>query len=336
VNDALANDVELERLAGVRPRLAYNDIVRHPRLREAIRVYLDAFLAVYDDEPFLVRLLIEAGRIALAQFVMVLGAGYEPARRETWPTVSRLKETMAAMGLASGRHVDQLVGRLCDAGFLVLAPAEHDRRIKVIAGTEKLWAHDRDWVAAHVAPLAVCYPQHDYGLALRRDPDFHVRMKRVSTRFFPVIGRLVRAVPDMNLFFDRAGGYMVLAALLQTALVAEDGLRAAVPYAHAGERFGLSRTHVRRLLGAAEDAGLVKLPARGGHQVEILPRLWASHDRGISCGMYLHDLVYVETMKTYATEQVAHAGQSAEPDRVPERIGELRRVKQRRNPGTGR
>jgi hypothetical protein len=308
------DDADLERLAGVRPRLAYADIVQHPRLREAVRIYLDRFLAVYDDEPFLVRLLIEAGRIALAQLVMVLDASHDPSRRETWPTVSRLKQTLAAAGLGSGRHVDQLVGRLCDARFLTLMPADRDRRTKIIAVTEKLWAHDRDWLAAHFAPLAVCYPEHGYALPLHRDPEFHRRSKGVSLRFLAVATMLLRAVPDINLFLDRAGGYMVLAALLQAALAAGDGLGAAVPYADAGERFGLSRTHVRRLLGAAADAGLVRLHAKGGHRVEIMPRLWASHDRGISCGMYLHDLVYVEAIKTFAAEQAAPAGDATGQD----------------------
>jgi hypothetical protein len=71
-----------------------------------------------------------------------------------------------------------------------------------------------------------------------------------------------------------------------------DHPHAAVPYGDVGDRFGVSRTHVRRLLVAAEEAGLVKLHARGGHRVDILPRLWSSHDRGIAGGMYLGDIIY--------------------------------------------
>ena len=48
---------------------------------------------------------------------------------------------------------------------------------------------------------------------------------------------------------------------------------------------------MRSCLVAAQDRGLVILGG-GGHRVEILPRLWASYDRGIAGGMYLHDLVY--------------------------------------------
>jgi DNA-binding transcriptional ArsR family regulator len=77
---------------------------------------------------------------------------------------------------------------------------------------------------------------------------------------------------------------------------------AAVPYADVGNRFGVSRTHVRKLLVAAEEAGLVRLRERGGHRVEILPRLWSSHDRGIAGGMYLHDMIYLVASRSYFAE----------------------------------
>jgi hypothetical protein len=104
----------------------------------------------------------------------------------------------------------------------------------------------------------------------------------------------------MMLFLDHAAGYPVIAALLQAAMESEDYPHTAVPYAKVGDRFGVSRTHVRKLLVTAEESGLVKLHARAGLRVEILPRLWSSHDYGITGGMYLHDIVYVA-----ATRQMA-------------------------------
>lgn len=67
----------------------------------------------------------------------------------------------------------------------------------------------------------------------------------------------------------------------------------------AGNRFGISRTHVRKLLVEADETGLVKLHARGGRRVEILPRMWAVHDRAMSWGMYLHDMIYVAATRAH-------------------------------------
>jgi hypothetical protein len=283
---------KIKRLVGAVPRLDYDDIVRHPHLAAARKVYVDNFVDMYDDNPFLVRLLIETGRFAVLLMTILLDASYDPERRATWLTIGRLQREMAAFGLASERHVDQLVGRLGEVGLIELRPSPHDRRVRTLHPTETARAHDRAWLATSFAPLAVCCPRHDYVPILRRDPHFHRRYRRAGAPLLRLGAKLMRAAPDMNLFFAHAGGYMVLAALLQAAM-AGDQLNAALPYAHAGERFGISRTQVRRLLALAEDAGLVRLHERGGRRVEILPRLWASHDRALACRMYLHDLVYV-------------------------------------------
>jgi hypothetical protein len=63
---------EIARLLGTPPRIAFQDIVKHPRLPEARKRYLDRFLDVYGGDPFLVRLLIESGRFIVYHLVAVL------------------------------------------------------------------------------------------------------------------------------------------------------------------------------------------------------------------------------------------------------------------------
>lgn len=304
---------EIERLVGAVPRIAYAEIARHPRLADARKVFLDRFVDTYDDNPLMVRLLVESGRFAVFLTAIMLDAARDPARPDTWLTTGRLRREVAASGLASERHVDELVGRLCEVGLIELAPSPYDRRLRLLRPTEAARAHDRAWLAAHFAPLAVCYPGHDYAAALRHDPHFHLRFRRAGVPLMRVGAQLMRAAPDMHLFFAHAGGYMVLAALLQAALAAGDGLHAALPYGHAGERFGLSRTHVRRLLETAQAAGLVRLHERGGRRVEILPPLWAGHDRALACRLYLYDLVHVAALRSDRADEAA----PAEPLRIP-------------------
>jgi hypothetical protein len=291
------DDSELARLIGGPPRLALEDIIKHPRLPEARRLYLDRFLQVYDGDPFLVRLLIESGRFLVYLIAVILEAAQDTARRETWFTVGRLKQQMAVFGLASGRHIDELIARLCAAGYMESRRSELDRRIRILSPTEKLRSHDRDWLAAHYAPLTVLCPQHDYGAVMRREPAFQAVYRRTGIAFLPLAAQLYSSQPDMMLFLNRAAGYMVIAALLQSAMAEPDDPHAAVSYADVGDRFGVPRTHVRKLLVAAEEIGLVKLHARGGHRVEILPRLWSSHDHGIAAGMHIHDMAYVVAIK---------------------------------------
>jgi hypothetical protein len=170
-------------------------------------------------------------------------------------------------------------------------------------------AHDMDWRAATYAPLAFLYPEHDYGRVLRRDPEFHLVHRRTGIALLPLGAKLMASLPDTMFYFDRAGGVVVIAALLHEALAQDDRGDTAVPYAHVGDRFGLSRTHVRKLLIAAEEAGLVKLHAKGGRRVEILPRLWASHRYGTGCGMYIGDIGYLMTIRQISAAAAATAAE---------------------------
>ncbi len=234
-----------------------------------------------------------------------------PARRETWFTVGRLKQEMAVFGLASARQIDHLIARLCAVGFMTAEPAEGDRRLRILKPTEAMLAHDRAWLAAHYAPMTVIGRFDDYAPAMRQDPAYHVAQRRISVAFLPFSGKLLAMAPELMLFFNHAAGHVVSAALIQAAMVAGD-LHAAVPYGDVGERFGVSRTHVRKIVQEAQDAGLVRLHGRGGHQVEILPRFWASYDRGLAVGMFIHDTVHAVTIGRQVEETRQSAAIAAE------------------------
>jgi hypothetical protein len=294
-------DEEIQLLLGGTPRLSIEQIVAHQRMSEARKVYLDRFLEVYSGDPFMVRLLIESGRFLVYHLAVLLDAAQDPLRRETWFTLGRLKQEMARYGLGSPRQMDHLVGRLCAVGFLESAPAEQDRRVRILRPTALLWAHDRQWLAAHYAPLNFLYPHHDYDLIMQGDQAFQREHRRVGIAFLPFGVKILLSSPELMMFFNHAGGVMVLAALLRAAMAVPAGDRVALAYGEIGERFGVSRTHVRQLLEAAQSAGLMKLSARGGRSVEILPAMLSSYDRALAGGMYLHDIVYLATARRIGT-----------------------------------
>ena len=305
------DDPDFVRLTGGAPHVTLEEVVGHPRMAEVRRLYVDRFLAIYGDDPFMARLLIETGRFLVFHVVVVLAAGQQPDQRETWLTVGRLKRAMAAFGLASERQIDHLIGRLCAVGFMTAAPAEGDRRVRILKPTEAMLAHDRAWLAAHYAPLTVVSRFADYTPVMREDPAYQVAQRRVAIGFLPFSGKLLASMPDLMLFFNHAGGHIVSASLIQAAMAAHD-LHAAVPYGDVGERFGVSRTHVRKIVAEAQDAGLVRLHGRGGHRVEVLPRFWASYDHGLAVGMFGHDMVHAVTIGRQASETPQPVGIAAE------------------------
>ena len=120
------------------------------------------------------------------------------------------------------RQVDHLISRLCAVGFMEVLRSDEDRRVRILKPTERMLGHDRDWLAAHHAPLTVLCTDNDYGLVMQRDPAFQLLQRRTSLAFaslaFASLGlKLLLSEPDQMLFFDRAAGHMVLAALLHAA-----------------------------------------------------------------------------------------------------------------------
>lgn len=301
------DDPDFLRLAQGTPHLSYDEIVRHPRMAEARKLYVSRFLALYDRDPFMARLLIETGRFLVYHVAVILGAAQDPARREAWLTVGRLKKAMAMFGAATDRHIDQIVGRLCAVGFLTSHAADQDRRVRILKPTEKMLAHDRAWLAAHYAPLTVVSRFGDYEPVMREDPAYQLGNRKLAVDFLPFSGKLLAVAPELLLFFKHAGGHMVSASLLHAAMATPD-THAAVPYAEIGDRFGISRTHVRTILIEAQDAGLVCLDGRGGHRVQILPALLTSYDRGLAAGMLSHDMVHA-----LATRRRAEEGDQSPP-----------------------
>jgi DNA-binding MarR family transcriptional regulator len=293
---------ELERLAGRGLRLSFEEIVNHPRLPEARRAYLASFTDVYAGDPFLIRLLLQAGRFFVFHSAAVLEAAQDPSRRETWFTVAALKQQLAMFGYASARQVDHLLARLYEVGFIERSRAPADRRVRLLATTNKLRSHHMEWLAAHYVPLAGLYPDHDYSPVQSRNRAFHVLHCRACLPFTAVGARLMMTLPDTMLFFAHAAGPLIQNALLKAAMDAGDPA-AAVPYMEVADRFGVSRTHVRNLMNSAQSAGLVNIVGLGGRSIEILPRHWASYDRGLAVGMYLHDAVNLVAMREWTNEQ---------------------------------
>lgn len=270
---------------------AIADIVAHPRMPEARRLYLRKFLDLYGDDPFLARLLLEQGRFFVHMLTVVQYACHDLARRETWCTVGALKQRVVGSGMASARQVDHLIRRLQDAGFVSVQPAPGDRRARLLLPTEAMLEHDRLWLIVHTAPLTVLWPDRDYSRAMRCDPDFQMEQRRQSAQWMASAVQIMSSVAETMLFFNHAGGHMVRSTLLWTAMESGDTTQVTVPYAELAARFGVSRTQVRVILRAAEALDLVRLADRGGRRVELMPKLWNSYDEALAGGFYVNDII---------------------------------------------
>jgi len=272
----------------------------HPRFAEVRNAYVNAGLKLYENEPALNKLMLEAGRMLLFGVVLCLAAAHDDADRTSWATVTRLQNSLAAFGVASPRQVELIVARLVQAGFLRLEAAPADRRARLVMPTQALLDHDLDWLEANFLPLHMMFPEPGYPLPIRRDPNFQKAQRIAALGLLPWAGRIMGENPPMLPFLRRYAGGLVLMKLIQASAETAPG---GITFTDLGASFAVSRTHIRALLEEAEALALVELTGRGRRQVRLLPPLLAAYDQFTADSMAAHELTH-----RMALEAIADSG----------------------------
>lgn len=250
-----------------------DEILEHPAFGDARRVWVDGMLGLYENNPFLSRLLAATQRSAVFFNTLVLAAAHDAADRSTWPTIGLLQETMAPYEISSRRSIEAIVARLVETAYISRQPVTSDHRVRLLMPTEKMLSHDLDWVKVYFSPLAVMFPKDGYAPPMRRDRDFRTALRRVGRPSLDSAVKLLASNPTITFIMNRDAGMMILIKLTQMGAA-----QGAVPvgFGDIADRFGISRTHVRRLLRDCEAEGLVRLSADG---VALERPLTASFDR---------------------------------------------------------
>jgi DNA-binding MarR family transcriptional regulator len=268
------------------------EILADPRFPLARDEFVKAMLALYEHKPRLNRLLLEASRTVLLAMIMCLHARHDEADRATWPTLRLVADSMAEHALASPSRVHDLVLQLVRAGYLEQRVAPQDRRVRLLIPTGRMIAQDQDFLVSHHLPLQIMFPQPGYALIMTRDPAFQLKQRLVSRDLFALGAKILASNPIMMLFQGRDAGVMILIKMIQMAGPQSGTEPLRISYSDLGGRFGVSRTHVRKLLEAAEELDLVRLTKGSGRFVELLPPVVQAFDRLVADAMSGFDLCY--------------------------------------------
>ena len=269
----------------------------HPRFPAARRLYVQRILGLYEHNPFLNRLLIETGRSIIFFNILALHAAYDPSDRATWPTISLLKRTVRSFGVLSARRIHDIVARLVEIGYVKAVSAISDRRARILTPTEKMLAHDLDWLAAFYAPLQVVFPEPGYAPPLRRDRAYQKAHRKIGLTLSAYAISLMASNPAMLLFMNREAGTMILMKLVQDVDEGLDATPRRMFFADVAERFGISRTHVRITLQDAQEAGLVRMT---GQSIVLMQPIVGALERFVADTMAGHDLMFRAAMRELA------------------------------------
>src|SRR5260370_28825236 len=104
-------------LANVKYR-STEEILAHPRFVPARIAFVDAVLALYEGDPFLTRLLLEAGRYVTFGNIMCMHARYDEPDQSTWQPRARLNDQMLKFTASTSRTAKPLLPRPLLTAFL--------------------------------------------------------------------------------------------------------------------------------------------------------------------------------------------------------------------------
>lgn len=278
------------------------EILAHPDFPAARRLFVAEHALVYEAGTFPAQIGADVGRVTTLAIIVCLYAAYDPADRETWPTLARLKDNVARFGFASPRLIDDFVARLNQTGYLEMERQPEDSRVRLLKPTERLLAWDRAWMAAHYAPLDLLYPKPGYGLPLRRDRAFQAAHAGAAPAAFDTIAAMMWVNLEIVYFLSATGALIILLAFFEMGGAEPDARIREADLAHLAPRFGVSRSHIRNILAMAQERGFVVRSGPRNAFLHLTPRWIAAFDRFIADSLVQSDLTYRLALRAMGTE----------------------------------
>lgn len=274
------------------PHATLDQILSHPRFALARNHYMQIMVDSHQTDPAIRHLMHDMARSVLFNIILGQNARSRPDDPASWPSVGRLRESFIPFGLASPRSFDQMLARMKVIGLIDLVPAPGDRRRRLVVPTARMIEEDLAWLADHMSPLAILFPERDdYRPALEHDRAHQIAQRIISTYNYAHARDILSPEDPIRALLFRQDAAKIVFIYLLDALRSADG-RASVSYEAAAARLSISRTHVRNLLSDLQAYGLLKLHGRGGTDIEISPQLWDLVDSFLADAMSGHDIVW--------------------------------------------
>lgn len=256
------------------------EILASSNFKAARDTMCEGYLALFEYDPALNKLLAEHSRFAIIMFAICLAAQQRDEDPSTWLTLGRLQELVGRFQIASPGRVEALVARLIDTGLMKKKPAPGDRRKRILIPTPLLLKHDAGMIRAQAKACLLV----GKGDALKRAAACDVEFQRANAivnvaAFVEAMMMTMTHTEMLQYFLLRDSGYMVLLTLIASARRSESGTISSVPYQEIADRFGISRAHVHNIVNDAHDAGLLRIISPGRAEIELLPRLYDLFDK---------------------------------------------------------
>lgn len=261
--------------------------------QKAIRMHADASRSVPGSnlDPYYAKHMGDAGNLLIEAVAYYHHLLKENQNFGVGATLGKLQKTAFVHGFASPRRVTIYVKRLVQIGRLNYSEDARDRRVRrLIPGPElcaTAFRNTRDLVRA----AAILWPGDGYAGRIDKDQRFFETLYTAMIHRYSAGADPLRPFLDVRHFTSKDAGSYLLAALiygcLQNASKLDPRTEFTLNYSDAAAASGVSRTHVRNVIEAAEGLGLVTKKGEGGRSVQLTDKMIESYERYFACIMIL-------------------------------------------------
>ncbi|HEY0301724.1 MAG TPA: hypothetical protein VGC36_10340 [Rhizomicrobium sp.] len=234
------------------------EVKAHPRFADAMRLSVQGALTLYEDNPIVRATTNDSGRALAGVVALYLHA-------TGGLTAGRLQTLCEDAGIASPGRVLAILWRLRLLGYIAASPVQADRRVRLYEPTPPMFEAFRKRLRGELEALALLETTAAEALA-RFDEHafFYAFIAKMGEGLLAAGKRHQPEKSKLDLFSERTAGLPILYTLLLGG-AAGDTFPPRGPItivvAETSRRFSVSRTHVLRLLRAAEEAGLIRRDA---------------------------------------------------------------------------
>jgi hypothetical protein len=251
---------------------------QEPRILDVLYAYADIMPAFFADNLILNKVVTEEWRFYTLVFALHLNETRDPDNPLSGLTLSNLQKVCREQDVASFGRVAAILGIMQLGGYLHRRPSATDGRVKHLEPTPGFMAVVEAWTERVLRIIDASRPEDDLAGLHGAYPNFGRKMRLRGSLVMLGGWRAVRPFPEVAHFLHSDGGWMLLLPVIAQSLKAGNGRLAPVAFdlaAH-GRRFGVSRSHLRRMLENAWQKGLLREPPSNGSHIVPSPQLAAS------------------------------------------------------------
>lgn len=265
----------------------------HARFVEAVNLHVDAQRVPFglEGDPYFAKYIGDVGNVLIENAVLYFHLLKKHENSGAGATLGKVQLVAFAHGFASPRRVTMYVKRMVQTGRLSYSADVEDKRVRRIVPCEPLIATSVHQMSVLLRAVDVLWPGRGYADRCAGDGDFFGRLILRCGEKYLNGADPVRPFSDVRHFTSKDAGTFLLNALVYGCLGRDNRLSSenefSVGYSEIAQSLGVSRTHVRNVIEAAEARGLISHLGEGGKSMRLTPKMIEAYEKYFACLLIL-------------------------------------------------